>query len=115
MILDAIGGPVLGVALQRVAPRGTVVSFASTVTEPVTYPTRELFTRAPGARLYGLYIFTELAHTRSGSADLRGWPNWSPPAGCEPQIDLVRSWREGRGDRGAAARRVAGKAVLTVD
>ena len=32
VILDAVGGPVLGQALQVVAPRGTVVSFASTVT-----------------------------------------------------------------------------------
>src|SRR5204863_5713973 len=69
-ILDAIGGPVLGAALQRVAPRGVVVSFASTVTEPVSYPTRELFSRASGARLYGLYVFDELDHTRTGAADL---------------------------------------------
>jgi NADPH:quinone reductase-like Zn-dependent oxidoreductase len=38
VVLDAIGGPVLGAALQRVAPRGTVVSFAATVTEPVSEP-----------------------------------------------------------------------------
>lgn len=31
VILDAVGGPVLGTCLQRVAPGGTVVSFASTV------------------------------------------------------------------------------------
>ncbi|MBV9416940.1 MAG: zinc-binding dehydrogenase, partial [Solirubrobacterales bacterium] len=38
VILDAVGGPVLGAALQRVAPGGTVISFASTVAEPVSYP-----------------------------------------------------------------------------
>jgi NADPH2:quinone reductase len=75
VILDAIGGPVLGACLRRVAPQGTVVSFASTITEPVSYPTRELFARAPGARLYGLYVFAELRHTRSAS------PTWSSTAG----------------------------------
>ncbi|MFL5862541.1 MAG: zinc-binding dehydrogenase [Solirubrobacteraceae bacterium] len=68
VVVDAIGGPVLGAAIQRVAPRGTIVSFAATVPEPVSYPTRELFSRAPGAQVHGLYIFDELRHTRSASA-----------------------------------------------
>jgi NADPH:quinone reductase-like Zn-dependent oxidoreductase len=88
VILDAIGGPVLGAAIQRVAPRGSVISFAATVTEPVSYPTRELFSRAPGAQLHGLYIFDELAHTRTEAA-----------GAVQALLD----------------RRVAGKAVLTVD
>ncbi len=116
VILDAIGGPVLGVALRRVAPRGTVVSLASTVPEPVSYPTRELFSRAPGARVYGLYIFDELQHTRSAGADLRRLAELVAGGQLEAPIDFVRSWR-----RAAEAiealldRRVAGKAVLTVD
>jgi NADPH:quinone reductase-like Zn-dependent oxidoreductase len=116
VILDAIGGPVLGICLQRVAPRGTVVSFASTLTESVTYPTRELFSRAPGARLYGLYIFAELQHTRSASADLRRLADLVAAGRLDPQIDVTHSW-----ERAAEAidalldRRVAGKAVLTFD
>lgn len=116
LILDAIGGPVLGVALQRVAPRGTVVSFASTVTEPVSYPTRELFARAPGARLYGLFIFDELRHTRSAGADLRRLAELIADGRLEAPIDLVRSWRQaGEAIEALLDRRVAGKAVLTVD
>jgi NADPH2:quinone reductase len=116
VILDAIGGPVLGVALQRVAPRGTVVSFASTVTEPVSYPTRELFSRAPGARLYGLYIFSELDHTRTASADLRRLADLVAAGRLDPQIDLTASWSEcGEAIQALLDRRVAGKAVLTVD
>lgn len=115
VILDAIGGPVLGTCLQRVVPGGTVVSFASTLTDPVSYPTRELFARAPGARLYGLYIFAELQHTRSAAADLRRLADLIAAGRLDPQIDLIHSW-----DRAADAidalldRRVAGKAVLTV-
>jgi NADPH:quinone reductase-like Zn-dependent oxidoreductase len=116
VILDAVGGPVLGACLQRVAPGGTVVSFASTVTDPVSYPTRQLFSRAPGARLYGLYIFAELQHTRSGSADLRRLAELVASGRLDPQIDVTESW-----DHTADAiqalldRRVAGKAVLTVE
>jgi NADPH:quinone reductase-like Zn-dependent oxidoreductase len=116
VVLDGIGGPVLGVALQRVAPRGIVVSYASTVPEPVSYPTRELFSRAPGARLYGLYIFAELDHTRSAAADLRRLAELVAAGSLDPQIDLTAPWAQAPEAIGALLdRRVAGKAVLTVD
>jgi NADPH:quinone reductase len=116
VIVDGVGGPMLGVALQRVAPGGTVVSFASTVTEPVSYPTRALFARAPGARLYGLYIFSELQHTRTAAGDLRRLAALVATERLDPQIDVVRSWRAaGEAIEALLDRRVAGKAVLTVD
>ena len=115
-ILDAVGGPVLGRALQRVAPGGIVVSFASTVTEPVSYPTRELFARAPGARLYGFYIFSELDHTRSGSTDLRRLADLVAAKKLDPQIDLTLSWTDSaQAIQALLDRRVNGKAVLTVE
>jgi NADPH2:quinone reductase len=114
--LDGIGGPVLGVVLQRVAPRGTVVSYASTIPEPVSYPTRELFSRAPGARLYGLYIFAELDHTRTASADLRRLADLVAAGRLDPQVDRTASWTEAPAMIEALLdRRVAGKAVLIVD
>ncbi len=116
VIIDGVGGPMLGVALQRVAPRGTVVSFASTVTEPVSYPTRDLFARAPGARLYGLYIFAELEHTRTAAGDLTRLAELVAARRLDPQIDIVRSWGEaGEAIEALLDRRVAGKAVLTTD
>ena len=116
VILDAIGGPVLGAALQRVAPRGRVISFAATVTEPVSYPTRELFSRAPGAELHGLYIFDELAHTRTAAADLRRLADLVAADRLDCQIDLTTSWTEaGAAVQALLDRRVAGKAVLTID
>jgi NADPH:quinone reductase-like Zn-dependent oxidoreductase len=93
-----------------------VVNFAATVTEPVSYPTRELFSRAPGARLYGLYIFDELAHSRSGAGDLRRLADLVAAGRLDPQIDTVGSWTEAHSAIEALLdRRVAGKAVLTVE
>jgi NADPH2:quinone reductase len=116
VILDAVGGPVLGAAIGRVKPRGIVVSFASTVPEPVSYSARELFARAPGARLYGLYVFSELEHRRTGSADLRRLADLVAEQRLDPQIDLTLSWR-GAADAIEALldRRVNGKAVLRVE
>jgi len=116
VILDAIGGPVLGAALRRVAPRGTVINFGSTVAEPVSYPTRELFSRAPGARLYGLFIFSELEYTRSASCDLRRLAELVERGALDPQIDLVSPWTEaGQAIESLLGRRISGKAVLTVN
>jgi NADPH:quinone reductase len=115
VVIDGVGGPVLGSAIQRVAPGGTLVSFASTVTEPVSYPSRELFARAPGARLYGFYLFAELDHTRSGSADLRRLADLVAGKRLDPQIDLTLSWSEAAQAIAALLdRRVNGKAVLKV-
>jgi NADPH:quinone reductase len=115
-IVDAVGGPVLGTAITRVAPGGTIISFASTIPEPVSYPARELFARAPGARLYGFYLFSELDHTRSGSADLRRLADLVAAGKIDPQIDLTLPWaRTGEAIEALTDRRVNGKAVLTVD
>ena len=116
VIVDAVGGPTLGAALSRVAPVGKVVSFAATTPEPVSFPTRELFGRAPGAFLYGLYIFAELDRTGSGSADLRRLADLIEAGRLDPQIDIVRSWADANeAIEALLQRRVSGKVVLTVD
>jgi NADPH:quinone reductase len=115
VVLDGVGGTVLGACLQRVAPLGTVVSFASTVPEPVSYPARELFARASGAKLIGFYLFAILAHSRSASADLRRLAELVADGRLDPQIDIVRPWTEaGEAIEALMDRRVAGKAVLRV-
>ena len=115
-ILDAVGGPVLGAALRRVAPGGTVVSFASTVTEPVSYPAREFFARAPRAQLYGFYLFDIIDHTRSGAVDLRRLADLVAEKRLDPQIDLTLPWTEAaQAIEALMDRRVNGKAVLTLD
>ena len=116
VVLDGVGGEVLGAGIQRVAPGGVVVSFASTVAEPVSYPARELFARAPRARVYGLYVFAELQHTQSGSSDLTRLAQLVAAGKLDPQIDLTLTWSEaGQAIEALLDRRVNGKAVLRID
>jgi NADPH:quinone reductase-like Zn-dependent oxidoreductase len=112
-ILDGVGGPVLGAAIGAVAPRGTVVSFASTVTEPVSYPTRTLFGRAPGAKVVGFLVFSSV---RDGAATLTRLASLVAEGRLDPRIDRVAGWREApQLIDDLIERRIAGKAVLTVD
>jgi NADPH:quinone reductase-like Zn-dependent oxidoreductase len=116
VIIDAVGGATLGSAMCRIAPSGTIVNFAATTDEPVSYPTRMLFGRAPGARLYGLFLFAELARDASGSDDLRRLAELVADGKLDPQIDLRASWTQaGRAIEALLDRRVNGKAVLTTD
>jgi NADPH:quinone reductase-like Zn-dependent oxidoreductase len=116
VIIDAVGGPTLGAALQRVAPAGTVVSFAATVDEAVSYPTRALFGRAPGAKLYGLWLFGELERHNSCASDLRRLSELVAAGRLDPQIEVHTSWTQAASAIEALmSRQIAGKAVLTID
>lgn len=116
VITDAIGGPVLGAALEHVAPYGTVVSFASTVQEPVSYATRALFGRAPGATLHGMMVFNEIARETSGTRDLGVLLDLVAAGELDPQIMHEGSWHEaGAALTGLMDRTITGKAVLHVD
>ncbi len=115
-IVEAVGGETLGAALQRVAPGGTVVSFASSDPAPTSFPTRALFGRAPGARLYGLLLFAELARGRSGSRDLGRLAGLVAAGRLDCSVDHEASWHEAAEAIAALMeRRIAGKAVLFVD
>ncbi len=115
-IVEGVGGATLGAALQRVAAGGTVVSFASSDTAAVQYPSARLFGRAPGARLYGLLLFDALARERSGARDLTRLAELVASGRLRCSVELDSSWR-GAADAVAALleRRVAGKIVLRVD
>ncbi len=115
-VVEGVGGATLGLALQRVAGRGTVVSFASSDPEPVSFPARSLFGRAPGAALHGLFVFEELERTGSGGSDLARLAALVAAGELDTQIDLEASWRDPAPAIAALLeRRVAGKAVLHVD
>jgi NADPH:quinone reductase len=116
IVVEGVGGASLAAALQRVAPDGTVASFASSDPDPVSFPARSLFARGSGAVLYGLFVFHELSR-RGGAAPLLGRLGALVQAGrLDPQIDLELGWRDAAQAIAALLdRRVAGKAVLLVD
>jgi NADPH2:quinone reductase len=115
-IVEGVGGATLGAALQRVAGRGVVVSFASSDPDPVSFPTRALFGRAPGAILRGLFVFEEIERTGTGGRDLARLAALIAAGELDTQIDLEGSWRDpGPAIQALLERRVAGKAVLLVD
>jgi NADPH2:quinone reductase len=114
-IVEGVGGATLAAALQRVAPRGVVVSFASSDRE-TTFPTRAFFREAPGAILRGLFLFDELEHTRTCGDDLARLAALVATGRLDCQIDLETSWRKaGIATQALLERRIAGKAVLHVD
>jgi NADPH:quinone reductase-like Zn-dependent oxidoreductase len=115
-IIEGVGGATLGAALQRVAPFGAIVSFASSDPAPAQFPTRAFFARAPGARLHGLYVFAQLQHERSGSRDLGRLVELVAGGQLHCSIDYEASWRAAPEAIAALMdRRIAGKAVLLVD
>ena len=115
-ILEGVGGASLSAAIGSVAGRGTIVSYASSDTSPVTFGARTLFGRAPGAVLRGLFIFEELARTGTGTADLGRLAALVQAGELDCQIDLEGSWRDpGPAITALLDRRIAGKAVLLVD
>jgi NADPH:quinone reductase len=116
VVIDAVGGPTLGAAIGRVAPFGTIVNFAETSSEPVSFPTRTLFGRASGAKLYGLRVWPELAKADSGTADLLRLARLVAAGKLDPQIDIALPWTQaGEAIEALLDRRVKGKAVLRVE
>jgi NADPH2:quinone reductase len=113
-ILEAIGGPVLAAAIGRLAPFGTVVSFAATVPDETAYQPRDLFGR--NGTLRGLIVFPYADRQGGAGPGLARLVALVAGGRLRPEIDLVTSWRDAPAAFEALLeRRVAGKAVLGID
>jgi NADPH2:quinone reductase len=116
VVVEGVGGASLGAALQRIAVDGTIVSFASSDPTPTEFPARAFFRGAPGARLYGLFVFHELDKRGGAGAWLSRLAALVAAGELDPHIDLELSWREvADAIHALNDRRIAGKAVLHVD
>lgn len=115
-IVEGVGGASLAAAIQRVAPFGAIVSFASSDTDPVQFPARSFFGRAPGARLHGFFLFPVLERERSGTQDLARLVKLVQEGRLECSIDWQSSWRQAaEAIEALLERRIAGKAVLCIE
>ena len=117
VIVEGVGGTVLGQAIRHVAPEGTIVSFASTAADETIFPTRELFGRAPGASVRGLLVFPELKRTTGGATELlTTLARLVADGRLDCSIEREASWSEAPEQVEALLKRtVSGKIVLHVD
>jgi NADPH:quinone reductase len=114
LVVDAVGGPVFGLAVEHVAAQGIVVNVA-TRDETVTFRAA-CFERARGARIYTLNLFDELARQGGGAGDLARLCELAADGRLDGQIELHDSWRDApRALEALLERRIGGKAVLRVD
>ena len=113
-ILDGVGGDVLTRCLEVVAPRGLVVSYASTLMEPAALGPR-WFGAHIGATLRSMLIFEELAHTQTAVTDLSALCALVAAGILTIHIDVEADWsRAGALARDLLERRVTGKVVLRI-
>lgn len=113
LILESVGGEVLGNALSMLATGGTCVSFGVSAAAETKFDARNLYLTG-GARLYGFILFHEvLARPAAGGLDRLA--RMVAEGTLEPRIEVETPWT----DIGEVATRLidrgyAGKAVLRV-
>jgi NADPH:quinone reductase-like Zn-dependent oxidoreductase len=115
LILDAVGGKVLGNALSMLAPGGTAVSYGSSSGHDgtVTFESRGFYLTG-GAHLYGFILFHELVR-KAGAEDLGILARLIAEGRLHPSIDLEVPWTHiADAVQSLLERRITGKAVLTL-
>lgn len=113
LILESVGGEVLGNALSMLAPEGTCVSFGVSGGAEVTFDARSFYFTG-GAKLYGFILFHEvLAHPASGG--LARLVRLVDEGRLRPRIEVEASWTEvGETAARLIDRGYTGKAVLHI-
>ena len=114
LVLESGGGASLAAAIQLVEPKGTVVVYGNSSSEPTTISFAD-FRGAANARLQSFSYFTSEAEERF-APDLALLVSLIADGSLKPQIGVERSWQDilEVADQ-LRDRRVFGKAVLRVD
>lgn len=114
LILESAGGASLATAIQLVEPRGTIVVYGNSSTEPTSISFAN-FRGAPNARIQSFSYFTSEAEDRF-APDLALLVSLIADGSLKPQIGMERNWRDiMQVAERLRGRHVAGKAVLTTD
>ncbi len=115
LVLESAGGGSLAASIARLAPEGIVVSFGNSSNETTSFDPRVLY-RKGGVRIEGYFVTWELLHGRIGAKELSYLASLAATGELESRIDLRVSWRDAASAVDALLeRRVAGKAILTID
>jgi NADPH:quinone reductase len=114
LILESAGGGSLARAIQLVEPKGTIVVYGNSSTEPTTLSFAD-FRGAANARIQTFSYFTSEAEERFGP-DLALLVSLVADGSLKPRIGAERSWRDllQVGDQ-LRGRGIPGKAVLRTD
>ena len=114
LILESVGGAVLGNALSMLAPEGTCVSFGVSGGPETTFDVRSLFVTG-GASLYGFILFHEVL-AYPASEGLARLAKLVDEGHLTPRIEVVADWTEiGEVAARLMDRGFTGKAVLRVE
>lgn len=113
LIIDSVGGALLGNLLGQIAKDGTVVTFGSSAGAEVTFDLRPFFLGG-GASLYGLILFHEVRRHPADIA-LARLAGLVADGKLTPQIAVEAPWEEiATVARDLLGRRFTGKAVLHI-
>jgi NADPH:quinone reductase-like Zn-dependent oxidoreductase len=114
VILDSVGGEVLGNVLPALEPRGTCVTFGVSVGVEATIDVRSFYLTG-GARLYGFFLFYEVG-ARPAADGLARLAGLVAEGRLKPRIEVEASWEEvGEIAERLTERGFTGKAVLRVE
>jgi len=113
LILESAGGASLAAAFPLVATGGTIVSFGNSSREPTSFLINDFYARG-GARLYGFFLFYELARDPI-TRDLAYLVAEVAAGRLQAPVAMEVGWKDaGTALKALAERRVDGKAVLNV-
>ena len=113
LIVDGVGGAVLGQALGMLAKDGICVTYGISADRAVTFDARTFF-RSGRPTLYGLYLFEEF-YQRPAWKGLTRLATMVAAGTLRPHIGREASWKEiGPVAQALLDRRIIGKAVLQV-
>ena len=114
LVLDSVGGPVLGEALSMLAPGGSCVAFGGSAGYGVTFDVRDFYLTG-GASVYGFILFHEVL-SRPASAGLARLVSLVAERRLVPRVEVEAPWTEvGEVARRLLDRGFTGKAVLHVE
>lgn len=114
LILDSVGGPVLGGALSMLAPGGSCVAFGGSAAPEVTFDVRDFFLTG-GATIHGFILFHEVL-SRPASVGLARLVSLVAERRLVPRVEVEAPWTEvGEVAQKLLDRDFTGKAVLHVE